>query len=56
MKIHATVRTFAIAHSINLGRMENGYYYIGGMVSMDTTAKSGLALCRRFLARRSMSL
>ncbi len=54
--IHATVREFAIKHRINIGRMENGYYFIGHgteqLHSYEPTAKSGLALCRRFLGGR----
>jgi hypothetical protein len=51
MKIHATARKFAIQHQINLGRMENGYYYIAGTrsLSMGDTAKSALAMMRRYL-------
>lgn len=55
MKIHKSAAQFAIAHNINLGRLDNGFYYIGHgsdrMVSIAPTAKSALCLCRRFLGK-----
>ena len=52
--MHKTAIEFAVKHHITLGRMENGFYYIGHgklqVVSYDTTAKSALALMRKFRA------
>lgn len=56
--IHKTVRDFAIRHRINLGRYGTGYYFIRCpftldevSISFEPTAKSALAMMRRYLRR-----
>jgi hypothetical protein len=55
-QIHKTARYFALKHRINLGRYENGYYFVRDPktleilhISLYPEAQSALAMMRRFL-------
>lgn len=49
--MHSTAVKFALKHKLNLGRFENGYYYLAGTVSMYPTAASAIVLMKRHLSK-----